>query len=113
MSGNSKWRMGVAATVSAAVIIFGLKLWYGHLAQAGEDHSRIEQSEKVQSELVALTKSLGAIHDAEQAAMAKVGELCRSGKLTDCGDCGAAGVELLKCMSNYKGEIRWKARSGI
>lgn len=104
---NGKVRKGVAVAVSAAVIIFGLKLWFGHFeftgataAKANELDIRQEQSEKTQQELIALTKSLGAIHDAEQAAMAKVGELCRSGKLTDCGDCGAAGVELLKCMSN-------------
>ena len=97
---NSKWEKGVAATVTAAIIIFGLKLWYGHLAEASDNHNRTDQTEAVVNELVTLTKSLGAIHDAEQAALAKVGELCRSGKLKDCNECGEAGVALPACMSN-------------
>jgi hypothetical protein len=79
----TKWQKGVGATVSAAIIIMGLKLWVGHLAQAKEDHESITKAQQVQAELVELTKALGQRALAEDAKLERDAELCGAGLIND------------------------------
>lgn len=99
--------MGVAATVAAAIILFGLNLQVGHYAQGGENIQNIEkntrsigETEEIQERLVGIVESLSSIHKGANAALAKVAELCRAGKLKDCSDCAAAGVTLQVCIAD-------------
>ena len=94
----TKCKVAVVSTVVAAVILIGLNGWLGHFAQAGQNTRSIEKTEEIQEQLVGLVDLLVSIHKDADAALAKVAELCRAGKLKDCDDCAAAGVELPACV---------------
>lgn len=91
---NGKWARTVAATVVAAVIIFILRMWYGHFAQASDTTELAEQTAKSHAEVVELVKILGERAKAEDAQLEQDAKRCRQGKITDREICGAAGVEL-------------------
>ena len=106
MKHSKRWLWGVGATVAGAVILFGMNAQLGHYAQGGENTDDIEQNtrsigetEEIQERLVGIVESLSNIHKGADAALAKVGELCRAGKLVDCDDCAAAGVTLQACVN--------------
>lgn len=94
----AKCKIVVVSTVAAAVILLGINAWVGHFAQAGQDHRSIEETQEIQERLTGIVEYLSNIHRDADAALAKVAELCRSGKFKDCEDCAAAGVELPACM---------------
>lgn len=103
---NAKWCWGIAGTVGGAVFLFGLNAQLGHYAQGGQDTQdisqntrSIKQTEEIQEKLAGIVEYLSSIHRDADAALAKVAELCRSGKFRDCEDCAAAGVELPACMT--------------
>ena len=105
---NSKrknWLLGVAATVTAAIILiflnFGLRFQSGHYVKTGENTSQagqntrsIEQSEKIQGQLVEIVGKLTDKHEADDAALEERARLCRMEVLKDVALCGEVGVEI-------------------
>ncbi len=89
----------MGGTVTGALILFLMNAQIGHYAQAGQNTRSIERSEEIQEKLAGIVEYLSGIHKDADAALAKVAELCRAGKLTDCDDCAAAGVTLQACVN--------------
>jgi hypothetical protein len=104
-SKQKTWVLGVSGTVAGSIFCFFLLMWWGHFeatAQtartAEENAARAAEHEETQERLISIVEGLKGIHDAETAALEKVASLCRAGKLTDCDECGGAGVELERCL---------------
>ena len=95
-----KWKKPAALTVGTAMTVFLLQLWWGHFAVTASDHRTQEEVVEIQGKLSKIVENLSSIHSTEEAALAKVAELCRAGKLKDCDDCAEADVELPACMAN-------------
>ncbi len=89
--------IAVSGTVVSGFIGFLLVMWFGHFAQAGENTRSIEESEKIQGQLVVIVDKLSEIHEEKDVGLAVIAQLCKEGKLSDCDDCAEAGVFLEEC----------------
>ena len=90
----TRWQKSVGATITAAAVLFGAKLWIGHLAQASEDHKSLNEAQETQDMLVALTEVLGVrvrLQDAENARDLK---LCDEGIITSERICRQARLKI-------------------
>ncbi len=101
---TKNWVLGVSGNVMGSILCFLLLMWWGHFeataqtARTAQETAEIQvQHEVNQDRLVEIVDRLAALHAADEAALRKVAELCRAGKLKDCDDCAKAGVELDKC----------------
>ena len=102
---TKNWVLGVSGTVMGSVLCFLLFAWMGHFEATAETARTAEESAELivkhhetQDRLIEIVDRLSAFHDDANAALKKVAELCRAGKLTDCSDCAESGVELRKCV---------------
>ena len=99
------WVFTVSGTAVGSILVILLLAWAGHFEATAETARTAEENATAQAEhaetqakLITIVEGLSAIHDAETAALEKVAELCLSGKLTDCNECAAAGIELGSCV---------------
>ncbi len=94
---TKNWTLGVLGMVVGTVLCFGLAAWLGHFKASAQTASTGKETAEIVDKLVVVVDKLANIHEAEDAGLRKAAELCHSGKLSDCDECAAAGVELRKC----------------
>jgi len=92
------WLLGVSGTVGGSILCFALVLWWGHFEVSAQTMAMASATKDNQAKLTEIVDRLTKIHEAKDAGLDKVAELCRAGKLVNCEDCAEAGVELKKCV---------------
>lgn len=97
LSNGKRWCLGVMAAVVAPLPVLLFVAWAGHFAQAGDDHVKLSDVEKLAIATNAMTTQLFKRATAEDAGKDRDRVRCMAGQIKSCDICGNAGVQLDMC----------------
>ena len=92
MTNGKKVAIGVSGTVSSAIIVFMLTLWWGHFEATAQTARSNAETEEIQETLVKVVDRLSKIHESGDAAKKQTVRMCEAGQISDCNVCDNVDV---------------------